>query len=94
MTSPDDLSPSSGDGEPAVPAPAAADSPSYYSVYFFVAATFAFSSTVIFFPDADPWLRYGAMALGILLVVLGAVRLGREVGFRRGAKGDPPVRRS
>ena len=53
------------------------------AVWYFVAATFVFASTILFFPDPDLWLRILTLALGIVLVILGGLQLGRELKARK-----------
>lgn len=53
------------------------------AVWFFVAATFVFASTSLFFPSADAWLRITTLAIGFVLVILGGVQLSRELSGRR-----------
>lgn len=53
------------------------------AVWFFVAATFVFASTSLFFPDADAWLRITTLVIGLVLVVRGGVQLGREISGRK-----------
>jgi uncharacterized protein (DUF58 family) len=62
-----------------------------YAVWLFVAATFVFAVPVIVFQgSAEWWVTVLSLAVGMLLVVLGGVQLGREIRERRG---DPPARR-
>jgi len=49
------------------------------AVWFFIAATFAFASTALFIHDADSWLRITTLVVGLVLVILGGVQLGREL---------------
>lgn len=58
--------------------------PPQRAVWFFVAATFVFVTPVIFFRgSAELWVTLLSLAVGMLLVVLGGIQLGREVGARR-----------
>ncbi|MGF3055588.1 hypothetical protein [Microbacterium sp. YY-01] len=53
------------------------------AVWFFVAATFVFASTSLFFPDAETWLRITTVVAGLVLVVLGGIQLSREFAQRK-----------
>ncbi|MGM7677979.1 hypothetical protein [Microbacterium sp. A94] len=53
------------------------------AVWYFVAATFLFASTILFFPDADVWVRIATIVVGLLIVVAGGIQLGREIKARR-----------
>jgi hypothetical protein len=58
--------------------------PPQYAVWFFVAATFVLTMPVVFFRgSAELWVTILSLAGGVLLVVLGGIQLGREVGARR-----------
>lgn len=65
---------------------ASSDSPQQVAVWYFVAATFVFASTELFFTDPEPWLRISALVFGFGLVVAGGLQLGRELRARRGKK--------
>lgn len=71
--------------------PPPAKTPPQIAVWYFVAATFVFASSTIWFPDAGLWGRLVIMALGMLLVVLGGIRLGREITAHRSATTPPPA---
>ncbi|MDR5699209.1 hypothetical protein [Agromyces aerolatus] len=58
------------------------DAPAQIAVWLFVSATFAFAATSLY-PEAPMWLRTAFTILGFVLVILGGVRLGRELGARR-----------
>ena len=63
--------------------------PPQYAVWFFVAATFVFAAPVMFFQgSAALWVTIVSLVIGMLLVVLGGIHLGREVRARRAA---PPT---
>jgi len=49
------------------------------AVWYFIAATFVFASTSLFFPDADLWVRIVTIVVGLLLVIVGGFQLGREL---------------
>lgn len=58
--------------------------PPQYAVWFFVAATFVFAMPVILFQgSAELWVTIVSLAVGMLLVVLGGIQLGRELRARR-----------
>lgn len=61
------------------------DSPQI-AVWYFVAATFVFASTELFFTDPEPWVRICALVLGFGLVVAGGFQLGKELKARRQKK--------
>jgi hypothetical protein len=59
-------------------------SPPQYAFWFFLAATFVFLSPTIFFRgSAAWWVTIVPLAVGMLLLVLGGIQLGREVRARR-----------
>lgn len=53
------------------------------AVWYFIAATFVFASTAVFFQDASTWLRIVTLVIGLVLVVLGGIQLGREMSARK-----------
>ena len=53
------------------------------AVWYFVAATFVFASTTLFFTAPDLWLRILTLAVGIVLVILGGFQLSREMKARK-----------
>jgi hypothetical protein len=56
------------------------------AVWFFVAATFVFATPVILFQgSAAWWVTVLSLAVGLVLVVLGGIQLGREIRARRAA---------
>lgn len=61
--------------------------PAQIAVWYFVSATFAATSL---YPEAPTWLRIVCMIVGFVLVVLGGIRLGKEIASRRAAPGSPP----
>lgn len=65
--------------------------PPQYAVWFFVVATFVFATPVIVFQGAaELWVTILSLAGGMLLVVLGGIQLGREIGARHAS---PPFKR-
>jgi protein-S-isoprenylcysteine O-methyltransferase Ste14 len=63
--------------------------PPQYAVWFFVAATFVFAMPVTLYRgSAELWVTIVSVSVGMLLVVLGSVQLGREVRARQA--GPPP----
>ncbi len=63
------------------------DSPPQIAVWYFVGASFVFSSTTLLFPEPDLWLRVATLVVGFLLVVVGGIQLGAELR-RRPRKND------
>lgn len=58
--------------------------PPQHAVWFFIGATFVFAAPVILLPGrADPWLTIGCLTAGVVLMVLGGIRLRREIRARR-----------
>lgn len=53
------------------------------AVWYFIAATFLSTSTVVFFPDAEGWIRIATIVGALVLIALGGVQLGREITERR-----------
>ena len=68
-----------------------AKAPSQVAVWFFVGATFAFSSTSLFFGAPELlWVRITMMVIGFVLVVAGGVRLGQELSAPQRHRAGPP----
>ena len=68
---------------------AEAESMPQVAVWYFIAATFVFAAPNIWFPDVELWGHIAIIAFGMLLVVLGGIRLGKEVAAYRRAKQPP-----
>lgn len=60
------------------------------AVWYFVGATFIFAAPVLYFPDAELWIRIASFALGFLVMIAGGVRLAREITQRRDSRNAPP----
>ena len=66
-----------------------AKAPQQIAVWYFVAATFVFASTTLWFRGAELWMTIAIFAVGMVLVVLGGLRLGVEWKAWRAAKRPP-----
>jgi hypothetical protein len=55
------------------------------SVWYFIAATFAFAAPALLFSGADLWLRVVLLAVGLALMVAGGIQLRTEIAARRRA---------
>jgi len=72
------------------------NAPSQVAVWYFVGATFAFASTLLFFTGEGLfWLRIVMLVLGLLLVVVGSFVFSREISaqkaVRRPDESAPPL---
>jgi CHASE2 domain-containing sensor protein len=57
--------------------------PPQIAVWLFLAATFVFASTSVFLTGAGTWLRITTLVVGLVLVILGGIQLGREISARK-----------
>lgn len=66
------------------------EQPPQVAVWYFVGATFVFSAPVLWFDDPQPWVTILFFAVGLVAMVCGGIRLGREIKGRQARKDAPP----
>ena len=61
------------------------------AIWYFVGATFVFATPVIIFQgDAHLAVTISSLVVGLALIVLGGIQLGREITQRRERANRPP----
>jgi len=53
------------------------------AVWYFVAATFVFASTTLFFDSPVLWVRIVSLVVGFVLIAAGGFQLSREMKARK-----------
>lgn len=59
------------------------------AVWYFIGATFLFVAPILFVTDAPLWVRILSLVLGGIAMIIGGVKLAREIS-QRGDGGDAP----